>query len=361
MFEFPTSRNAWRLDIVSILAVLGESNIKIHAQAITASRLCLLPRLLPAPQALLRESRPKRLPYVEEATVYGVRNGAKRDGLNFIPNLIHRIESLPPYAVQTVEIGNKFGFEGVPITYLTLAPLNLLAMASCLISIGLMIWSILVRDGVAFIGIVIMSFASSALGYASYWRRTLFVRRSGRTGPPDDIVIQTRWGAFVHIRCEERIARELYWQPEECQYSSSSRAARLLGGVGGGLMVLIAVVLFANCSSWAMQAAIGTSYAILNVAYWLMAVVPEAWSWDLRCYEVLGGRDYNQCKTFTRAISEVIRLTRSTRWVHENRILPRASFWQDWLEEAGEQLDDNTWDPEEALTRHMRDESRLTA
>ncbi|KAL9018204.1 MAG: hypothetical protein Q9185_004477 [Variospora sp. 1 TL-2023] len=40
MFDFPSSRNEWRLDIVSILAVLGESNIKIHAQAISASRLC---------------------------------------------------------------------------------------------------------------------------------------------------------------------------------------------------------------------------------------------------------------------------------------------------------------------------------
>lgn len=88
MFEFPSSRNDWRLDIVSILAVLGESHIKIHAQAITASRLCLLPRLLPNPQALLQQARPKRLPYVEDVTVYGVRRGSKRDGLNFIPNLI---------------------------------------------------------------------------------------------------------------------------------------------------------------------------------------------------------------------------------------------------------------------------------
>ncbi|KAL8987175.1 MAG: hypothetical protein Q9177_003593 [Variospora cf. flavescens] len=79
MFDFPSSRKERRLDIVSILAVLGESNIKIHAQAITASRFCLLPRLFPAPQALLRESRPKRLPYVEEVTVYGVRTGEKRD------------------------------------------------------------------------------------------------------------------------------------------------------------------------------------------------------------------------------------------------------------------------------------------
>ncbi|KAI4129174.1 MAG: hypothetical protein LQ341_006595 [Variospora aurantia] len=285
MFDFPSSRNEWRLDIVSILAVQGESNIKIHAQAITASRFCLLPRLLPAPQALLRESRPKRLPYVEEVTVYGVGTGEERDGLNFIPNLIHRIESLPPYAVQVVNIEWTLGKEKVPVVYRTLAPLNLLAVASSLLSVGLLVWAALLHDGVAFIGILLISFASSALGYASYWQRILPVRRADRR-MRQEIVLLPRWGAFIIVRCPEGIARDLYWNPEECQYSSSSRAARLFGGVLGGLMVLAAVVLFANCSSWAMQAAIGTSYAVLNVAYWLTTVIPEAWSWDLRCYDV---------------------------------------------------------------------------
>ena len=35
MLEFPTPRNDWRLDIVSILAVLGESNVKLNAHLIT--------------------------------------------------------------------------------------------------------------------------------------------------------------------------------------------------------------------------------------------------------------------------------------------------------------------------------------
>ncbi|KAI4137947.1 MAG: hypothetical protein L6R39_007036, partial [Caloplaca ligustica] len=331
-----------------ILAVLGESNIKIHAQAITASRLCLLPRLLPAPQALLRESRPKRLPYVEEVTVYGTRSGSKRDGLNFIPNLIHRIESAPPYSVQVLEIGWNFGYEQMPVTYRTLAPLNILAIASCLLSVGLMVWAGLVRDGVAFIGIVLISFASSALGYASYWLRELPRKRPAHA-PTDEIILRTRWGAFVLVHCQEDVARALYWQTEECNYASSSRVARLLGGVVGGLMVLVAVVLFANCSSWAMQAAIGTSYAVLNVAYWLVTVIPEAWSWDLRCYNVRGREEFRRYGTFTEAIASAIRITGSTAWVRDNQILPRSAAWREWLDRAEDQLDNDDWDPQAAL------------
>ena len=252
-FEFPSSRNAWRLDIVSILAVLGESNVRIHAQSITASKMCLLPCLLPAPQALLRERRPTRMPYVEEVQVYGVDNGAKRDGLIFIPNLIHEIdETLPAYAVRVVITGEHQGYEHVEVTYRTLAPLNVLAIASCLLSIGLIIWSILVRDGVSLIGIVLISFASSALGYASYWRRALRTRESSRFTTREQIVLKPHWDAFIVVRCPTHIAHDLYSQPEECQYQSSNKPARLSGGVIGGLMVLVSVVLFANCSTWAM-------------------------------------------------------------------------------------------------------------
>ena len=353
MFEFPSSRNAWRLDIVSILAVLGESNIKIHTQAITASKLCLLPRLLPAPQALLREARPKRLPYVEEATVYGARNGNKCNGLNFIPNLIHQIETLPPYAVQLVTIDYQPEYERLLVTNRRLAPLNLLAIASCLLSIGLMVWSILLRDGVALIGILLMSFASSALGYASYWWPKLPVRNAKRRDFPDDTVICTRWGAFIVVRCRAAIARELYWRSEECQYSSSTSAGRILGGVIGGLMVLIAVVLFANCSSWEMQAAIGTMYAFLNVVYWLVTAIPEAWSWDLRCYAVHADRIpgyHEHSPTFTSALSTAIKLTQSVVWVKQNRIVPPMDAWDAWLEQAESHLMDDSWDPEAALS-----------
>lgn len=57
MLDFPSPRNDWTLDIVSILTVLGESNVKVNAHLITAHWTCLLPRLMPAPQGLPAEKR----------------------------------------------------------------------------------------------------------------------------------------------------------------------------------------------------------------------------------------------------------------------------------------------------------------
>jgi len=83
MLNFPPKpRDTWRLDVVSILAVLGENNIKLNAPLITLSWTCLLPRLVPAPQGLLAE-RIKTLPYEEGVKVVGTFSGNLRDGLNY--------------------------------------------------------------------------------------------------------------------------------------------------------------------------------------------------------------------------------------------------------------------------------------
>ena len=61
---FPVGKggeNGWRLDIVSLLAVIGESSMESHSQALTSSWTCILPRIIPAPQALLKATRPSRL------------------------------------------------------------------------------------------------------------------------------------------------------------------------------------------------------------------------------------------------------------------------------------------------------------
>ncbi|KAK7942679.1 uncharacterized protein PG986_011792 [Apiospora aurea] len=66
--------SGWRLDVVTLLAVIGESSIGDHAQAITASTVCLLPRIIPAPQAFLKPTRPTRMPETR-AKMTGVFSG----------------------------------------------------------------------------------------------------------------------------------------------------------------------------------------------------------------------------------------------------------------------------------------------
>lgn len=46
---------------MSLLAVIGESSMELHSQALTSSWTCILPRIIPAPQALLKATRPSRL------------------------------------------------------------------------------------------------------------------------------------------------------------------------------------------------------------------------------------------------------------------------------------------------------------
>jgi hypothetical protein len=58
---FYTTLGNLQLDIVGFLAVLGEGSVLSNAQVSTLSRLVFVPRLLPAPQALLRPTRPQML------------------------------------------------------------------------------------------------------------------------------------------------------------------------------------------------------------------------------------------------------------------------------------------------------------
>lgn len=76
-----------QLDIVGFLAILGEGSVLANAQVSSLSKLFFLPRILPAPQAFLRPSRPGKL---EPAKGYvtGVHSGNDRDYINHIGNVV---------------------------------------------------------------------------------------------------------------------------------------------------------------------------------------------------------------------------------------------------------------------------------
>lgn len=93
----------WRLDVVTLLAVIGESSIAEHAQAMTASAACLLPRLIPAPQALIKGSRPGRMPETK-ARVTGVYSGVTLDTVGFFANIMHPLDDVKPFAFTMLDI-----------------------------------------------------------------------------------------------------------------------------------------------------------------------------------------------------------------------------------------------------------------
>jgi hypothetical protein len=79
--------NALQLDIVGFLAILGEGSVLANAQVATLSRWIFLPRLIPAPQALMRPTRPVSLEPVA-GTVTGIYSGNHRNFVNHIANIV---------------------------------------------------------------------------------------------------------------------------------------------------------------------------------------------------------------------------------------------------------------------------------
>jgi hypothetical protein len=149
MLEFPSARNDRRLDVVSILAILGENNIKFNAHLINLSWTCLLPRLLPAPQGLLSE-RMKVLPYEEDVKVWGISSGNRREGLNYFATVLHGSGlGLEPYTTRELRITRIKDSKVSMFKLKRFGPLNSIAVASSFVSLGLLIWAILIRDGLA--------------------------------------------------------------------------------------------------------------------------------------------------------------------------------------------------------------------
>jgi hypothetical protein len=414
------NENGWRLDIVSLLAVIGESSMAEHSQAMTASWLCCLPRIIPAPQVLLKPTRPSRLPH-ENAEVVGVENGTSVPNLNYFANILHPID-LPAYAFKVYKIehsakrkktltdsqkelnniaanSNENGGSGenaslshkdpeggprqrkglmerlrrdkkekhtrisstlpphVPAKWTS--PLNLLSIFSFVLTVGLFILSAFDNDGVACLALILLGMVSSIVGYASLWSPRLMKRYANSIVPQGDVVIRTREGAFIVVKCNEDVARELYTGTEECIYSVQDlRLYRGLVGVGTFLLML-SVVLLGNCN-FNQQLAIGVSYIVLNGFYWGTSLFPKKRFWDLSIYEVKdetadywenadhgdkASKDPEQKPSFTRTLWYAIYATKQIGWVKSSGAAPKTNEWDQWLIEAKKQADagNNTW------------------
>ncbi|OXV07580.1 hypothetical protein Egran_04655 [Elaphomyces granulatus] len=379
---FPYGRNntsGWRFDAVSLIAVLGESLIARHIQPLSASKWCLLPRLIPAPQSFLLATRPPRLPS-SPATVCGVHSKTVVDELNYFADIMHSASEMKAFqvAVFRVELANlrsrmtrrsrtfmtvrhsntqlddEFHYQKhhALIPPASMSPLNALTVVSCLITIGAFVWAFLVQDGGAALALATMSFASILIGIASYWTPLLAKRPTKSLVIEGDVVLRSRQGAFVIIECSEEVARELYTGPEECLYMVGSQWFNLLVGIGT-ILVMISVVLLGNCN-WTMQVVIVGIYTLLNSFYWLVALLPKQWLWDMSRYHCeditpermknAGVKGPNETPSFTRSLWFAIQVTKETEWVSISKAAPKTDAWDKWLRMAQENCDNPDWD-----------------
>lgn len=317
----------------SSLAILGEASVKANAQVSTLSKFSLLPRLLPAPQALIRTSRPERLK-PDTGKVVGARSGGIRDFVNHIAHIVHSIDPLPAYAVRCERISKPNS--AAKVSAATWGPLAWLSLLGTAMSIALLGLSIGRNDGFALLATILLSLLSTLIGFGSRWNLTLMKRKQNRRVPRDNIIIIYPHGAFLVVKCDENVARELYWHPEECQYTLGDTTYRIVSLIGT-ITLMFGVICLGN-STLPLQIAFAAAYMILNAAYWVVAALPSRWHWDLSCYKVKrepyeGGEAHDN---FTQALWKAIAITKSVEWVKIGQIAPVSEAWKAWVNMAGD-------------------------
>ena len=384
-----------RLDIVGLIAVLGEGSVTRNAQVTSLSWWSILPRLLPAPQALLDHERKKRLP-TQPGTVVGAYSGTIKNEINFFADLLHGAPP-PNYQVELVTVRRRDlsgklvrSFDSKKYGYLFWT-----SIIACAMSIALVVLAAVFNDAFGLFAVIMLSTVSSLVGFSCHWSLgfkepppPITAERKGAI-PRSDLVLFYPNGAMRVIRAEEAIAR-LYFQAEHCEYfigDTFYRALALLATI----MLMAGVVSLANADS-RVQVGFAAAYVILNTVYWAASALdPSEHHWqnsyhvENRAFKLLFDQpapertktdlsdiyktsktlqfrkrieDYAQDwqdwwnnqphkdhrrdpreKNFTAALWTAIFLTGTSRWLNEaTHIAPVSDAWKDWLSEAEKQV-----------------------
>ncbi|KAL9040886.1 MAG: hypothetical protein Q9180_001633 [Flavoplaca navasiana] len=363
-FFGPRGYDDLQLDIVGFLAILGESSVLVQSQVAALSWFFLLPRLVPAPQALIRTSRPERL---EPTTgkVVGAYSGGNRDYVNHLAHLLHEGNTLPAYSVRCEKVTSTSPSSDVKAKLF--GPITWLSILGFFMSIALLGLAIGLDDGFALVAILALSFLSTLVGIGNRWSLKLKKRVANRAVPPSDVVINYPNGSFLIIKCDEYTARQLYWHPEECEYMVSPTVYRAIS-LCGTLILMFGVICLGN-ATLNLQVGFAVSYIILNAAYWVVAALPPQWNWDLSYYHVqrIKYEESEQMQTFTEALWKAIAITQTAHWVEVGSIAPVSKGWASWIKEAEERAktEPAVWDEKDmvrgfpewnynaALTEHL--------
>ncbi|KAK5114119.1 hypothetical protein LTR62_002688 [Meristemomyces frigidus] len=361
---WPDSFGNFQLDIVGFLAVLGEGAVAANAQVSALSQLFYLPRLIPAPQALLLPTRPTRLEPVTKASVTAVASGNVIDHIhNVASTLLSKAQDMPPHMVRCVEIvrTEKFrtksswsdrALRGTPSskaranTTTTVAveplvkaeafgPLAWVTLGGFGLSVTLFMLSVVYGDGMSMLATLVLSLLSTLVGISNKWSLKLIKRRDGFV-PAGDVVIRYPNGSFLVVKCDEAIARELFFAPEEIDYMVKSPAVHQLISLTGTLMLMFGVIALAN-ARLELQFAWAGAYIIINAAYWIVAAVPPRTHWDFSCYlltEHFVGEGSQEIG-FTEALWKAIVFAGSIQWCRLGQpAAPQTPAWTEWLVQA---------------------------
>ena len=265
----------------------------------------------------------------------GSHSGSVRSQINHVAHILHNDQSLSDYAVRCVKLTKNPNMP--PVKASSKGPLTWLSVLGSLFSIALVVLSVKQQDPFALIATILLSFLSTVIGIGSKWSLELPKRNATRLVPPSDVIIYYPHGAFLVVRCNEDIARELYWAREKCNYMVGVQVYRFISLIGT-LMLMFGVIFLGN-AKLNQQLAFAAAYIILNAAYWVVAALPQRLHWDLSSYdaaeEVFVKQD-GEKENFTAALWKAIAITRSVDWVKITDIAPSSRGWKDWLDKAEE-------------------------
>ncbi|KAL8850112.1 MAG: hypothetical protein Q9221_004929 [Calogaya cf. arnoldii] len=442
----------FKLDIaVPLVIILGEYSRSYHRLgARAASWSCMIPRIVSA-TPLYSGLFEKLALESQKSIVTGNSNSANiAKQLHWLPNLLHPIQNLHSYEFRVFRIGCKskvlaYHYDSPSLSgaedcivedqkVATLTELHaelrsgdqlqhgflqrsrkfltflwdctkdgvlVLSIGFFLATVALIVWAILIADGLAIIGILLLCFASSLNGLSSKWTcRALEKRpvpkeeayRTNSSWPH----IMSRWtprwakpfsltmleahsildaklslldkigcqilivspnGAITVIHCTEAVASLLYttsWAT--MHFLVKNQKIRRLLNASTPIVLFGALILIASCT-WTMQVAIGSVYVTLLLiweAFFTFSKCPV----DLNHFTVteetpercqnahqnkIGLAESEQPPNFVRTLWYALCQTKDDKWDRASGILPSSSGWYSWLEEAMKNKSNPQW------------------
>ena len=245
------------------------------------------------------------------------------------------------FSVRVVEIQRV---STKPLKVKTVAPLSLVLFLGFLLSTILLALSIWLDDGSSLLATLLLSFLSTIIGLGNKWTLHLPERKvKASKVPRGDVVVRYPKGSFLIVKCDEDVARELYFAPETIRYLIEHAPAYRLLSLVGSLMLMGGVIALANAKIQ-LQVAWAGSYMVLGSGYWVVAALPSKLHWDTSAYHValnaLADSDphdkglASKNTTFTQALWRAIAVTKDNDWIMRSGAAPNTASWRRWLHDA---------------------------
>ena len=177
--------------------------------------------------------------------------------------------------------------------------------------------------------------------------------------PPATVVLKSQNGCITVVECDEDVAIHLYFHPVHIEYMVSSFVGRGLSGTIGGITLVCSIILFGN-ALWTIKAALAVTYTVLNLLYWIAAILPTRLVWQMDFS--LSPPQITHQNAFIQCLWTAIYITKSSEWATD--YVPNTKAWRQWLSEAPSQalcaLGPDSWEAVAAYKEILEKQNKHT-